>query len=136
VPNPGWVSHRLAGLLTGAVIGTLLGGLGFRGADPLRLEPAILSRRVGTAGVFVAVTFPGGYIEPSSFRVRLNGADVTPLVTVAANGASGRLHGLLEGENLLELSAFARAPWRRDVLLQFERRVRVLYRPRLDADRG
>ena len=136
MPGLGWFPHRLAGPFAGALIGTLLGVLGFRGAGPLQLEPSLSELRVGTAGVRLAVTFPEGSVEPATFRARLNGADVTALLTVAGNGVSGRLHGLLEGENVLELSGFARGPWRRQALLLFERRVRVLYRPRLDASRG
>ena len=86
----GWIPHRLVGSLAGVLIGTLLGVLGFRGANPLRLEPARTELRVGTAGVRVAVSFPEGSVEPATFRARLNGADVTPLLMVAGNGASGR----------------------------------------------
>jgi hypothetical protein len=108
-----------------------------RGPVALEVVAPAAGDTVGLAGIEVLVRFPlGERIVPETFRALLNGADVTDSLAVGANGAWGRLHGLLEGENVLRLEVFGRTPWRPDSLFEQSREVVVRMRPPLDLDRG
>lgn len=92
---------------------------------------------VGNEGLEVVVRFPErGRLAPETLRVLLNGADVTDRVTTGQNGAYGRLHGLLDGENELRVQVFGRLPWPPGVFVERERGARVVRRRPLDVDRG
>ncbi len=123
-----------ASLLIGFALALLLG---FFGKDLLVLESPEPGEVIGLTGVRVLVNLPvDGRVEPSTLRILLNGADVTKQLETARNGASGRLLGLLEGENVLRVEVFGRRPWLPAAWAEMAREVRVLYRPPLDADRG
>ena len=123
----GIVAGTIAGLVVLGVVGWL--------RAPRLLEVELPDQtEVGVAGIPILIRFdPQGHTAPSTFRALLNGADVTDQLEVAANGVHGRLHGLLDGDNRLEVAAFGRG-W----LGWWEsRRVMALrYRRPLDADRG
>lgn len=92
---------------------------------------------VGLGGVEVMVRFPSEErIAVETFRVLLNGADSTGEFTTGANGAYGRLHGLLDGENVLRFEVFGRRWWLPDLLVEEAREVRFLVRLPQDLDRG
>ena len=62
--------------------------------------------RVGVEGVEVFVQFPErAPIDLASFRVLLNGADVTEDLLQGSNGATGQLFGVLDGVNTLHIEA-------------------------------
>lgn len=124
----------------------------------LQVEVPAAGATVGVGGVEVLVRFPEpARVEASTFRALLNGADVTGQLDVAANGAHGRLHGLLDGGNELRVAVFGRpwwAPWwagwvaatplrplvaggaPRGVLVEASRRIPLRYRRSPDWDRG
>jgi hypothetical protein len=92
---------------------------------------------VGLEGVEVMVRFPpGSRVAVETFRVLLNGADTTAEFTTGENGAYGRLHGLLDGENRLRFEAFGRRWWLPGRLVEEAREVRFLVRRPQDIDRG
>ena len=92
---------------------------------------------VGIEGVWVMVRVPDDErVEADSLRVLLNGADVTPQLTTGQNGAVGRLHGLLDGENVLRVEVRARSFWSDDRHFERRREVRFFARRPLDLDRG
>lgn len=81
------------------------------GRPSLRVESPENGQVVGIEGVEVLVRFlPPARVEASTFRALLNGADVTERFERAANGAHGRLHGLLEGDNELRIEVFRAGP--------------------------
>jgi hypothetical protein len=92
---------------------------------------------VGPEGLEVMVRFTAQErVAPETFRVLLNGADVTESFTTGENGSVGRLHGLLDGENRVRAEVFGRsrlAPW---LLVEQAHEVRVTHRRPLDLDRG
>jgi hypothetical protein len=45
----------------------------------------------------------GAPIDTQSFRVELNGADVTDELLLGSNGATGKLFGVLDGVNTLHI---------------------------------
>jgi hypothetical protein len=93
--------------------------------------------RIGVEGVEVLVRFPQqSRVATETFRLLVNGADVTAQLTTGANGASGLLAGLLEGENLLRFEVQGdRGGW--PGLFGTEaREVRVLVRLPQGLDRG
>jgi hypothetical protein len=103
----------------------------------LAVESPALGDSVGIEGVEVLVRFDGaGRVEPSTFRALLNGADITAQLEVAENGVHGRLHGLLDGPNVLRLQAFGRGLFGHRVLVEESVEREILYRPPLDLDRG
>lgn len=107
------------------------------GRPGLRVESPENGQVVGIEGVEVLVRFAvPDQVEASTFRVLLNGADVTEEFETAANGAHGRLHGLLDGENQLSLEVFRLGPrpWARWLEDRIERTVQ--YRPPLRANQG
>jgi hypothetical protein len=92
-------------------------------------------QRVGVDGIELLVRFdPEDAVEPATVRVLLNGADVTGACVTGRNGVSGRLQGLLEGENRVRVEAFVRGP--RGLLVEQSREVRVWFRPPLGFDQG
>ena len=92
---------------------------------------------VGIGGVEVFIRLsPRGDSASETLRVLLNGADVTDELTIGENGAYGELHALLDGENVLRVEVFGRAPWSRARLFEQAREVRIRHRRRLDAHRG
>ena len=64
------------------------------------------------------------------------GPDVTDELELAANGAHGSLHGLLDGENVLELAIYGRGWWPDDLWVEERRRVRIVYRSPFRANQG
>lgn len=150
-------------LLPGLVLVLGLGGGGGLAgawlASPwglLQVEMPAAGATVGVGGVEVLVRFPEpARVEASTFRALLNGADVTGQLDVAANGAHGRLHGLLDGGNELRVAVFGRPWWAgwvaatplrtwvagakvapRGVLVEASRRIPLRYRRSPDWDRG
>ena len=92
--------------------------------------------RVGLEGVEVLVRFARERVEAATFRVLLNGADVTGELEVATNGASGRLVGLLDGPNHLRFEVFGRSPWPPGLLVEEGWERVVWFRRPLGTDRG
>ncbi len=92
---------------------------------------------VGIEGVEVFVRLsPGGRVMPETMRVLLNGADVTAALTTGENGAYGKLHALLDGENVLRVEVFGRVPWGEGRLFEQSREVVVRLRRPLYPFRG
>ena len=92
---------------------------------------------VGVGGVEVMVRFPAEErVAVETFRVLLNGADTTGEFITGANGAYGRLHGVLDGENVLRFEVFGRRWWLPAMLLEEAREVRFLVRLPQNLDRG
>jgi hypothetical protein len=92
---------------------------------------------VGLGGVEVTVVFAEGErVAPGTFRVLLNGADMTSRFTTGRNGAHGRLFGLLDGENRLRFEVFGRRWWLPGMLLEEAREVRFLVRLPQDTNRA
>lgn len=92
---------------------------------------------VGLEGVQVMVRVPDdGRADPETLRILLNGADVTEELITGQNGAVGRLHGLLDGENVLQIRVEAASWWFDGRPFQAGREVRFLARRPLDLDRG
>jgi hypothetical protein len=92
---------------------------------------------VGLGGVEVLVRFDAaGRAEPATFRVLLNGADVTDRLETAPNGAHGRLTGLLDGPNTIRLQVFGRGFWPPQMLVEETRELEILYRPPINIDRA
>jgi hypothetical protein len=103
----------------------------------LRLEAPAPGTVVGPEGLEVMVRFASGErVAPETFRVLLNGADVTESFTTGENGAVGRLHSLLDGENRLRAEVFGRSPLLPWLLVEQGHEVRVTHRRPLDLDRG
>ncbi len=128
-----WLAASAVG--TSLCIAALL--LGFFGRDPLVLESPEPGAVVGLSGIELLVNYrPDARVEASTLRVLLNGADVTDRLETARNGASGRLQGLLDGENRLRVEVFVRRPWLPGGWVESVREVPVLYRPPQDSDRG
>jgi len=92
---------------------------------------------VGLEGVVVVARVPSDErVRPGTVRVLLNGADVTAQLVTARNGAVGRLHGLLDGENVLRVEVEARSWWLDGRPWAAGEEVRFLARRPLDLDRG
>jgi hypothetical protein len=91
---------------------------------------------IGLEGIEVLVQFPPEGAAAETFRVLLNGADVTDLLTTGENGCYGQLVGLLPGDNLLRLEVFGRVPWSESQLFEQTREVRVRMRPPQNLDQG
>jgi hypothetical protein len=66
--------------------------------------------RTGSVEVFVGFA-QGDRVAWDTFRALLNGRDVTAQLTLGRNGAHGKLFGLTEGPNHLELQLFGRSWW-------------------------
>lgn len=91
---------------------------------------------VGAGGVEVVVRFPDeARVAAGTLRVLLNGADISEAITRGSNGAYGRLHGLLDGENVLRFEVFGRRWWLPGRLVEEAREVRFLVRQPQDLDR-
>lgn len=92
---------------------------------------------VGLEGVAVMVRFPNqGRVEAESFRLRLNGADVTASLTTGENGAFGHLYELLDGENVLRFEIRGDRGGYPPGVVRETREVHVLVRRPQDLDRG
>lgn len=141
-PLPGISFRRTAvriGVLAAAVIGAGLavGLAGLRAPVLLDVRAPGQGQRVGIEGVDVLVRFdPAGRAEPATFRVLLNGADVTDRLAVAKNGAHGVLYGLLDGDNRVRVEIFGRGYWPTGLLVEEARELEVQFRRPLDLDRG
>jgi hypothetical protein len=98
--GPGGIGERVRRLLfVGAPLFEVR--LPGQGAEP---APA------GSVELFVGFA-PGGRVAWDTFRVLLNGQDVTDRLTLGRNGAHGKLLGLTEGNNQLRLQMFGRSWW-------------------------
>jgi hypothetical protein len=107
------------------------------GGSLLELESPKAGDVVGTRGLEVVVRFPEiERVAPETFRVLLNGADVTEAFTTGENGAYGRLFALLDGENVLRVEVFAALCWPQGLFFEHEREARILHRRPLDVNRG
>ncbi len=125
----------VGGLLLAGAVGLGLAWAGaLRGPSLLEVESPAGDETVGLGGVEVLVRFDGA--EPATFRALLNGADVTAQLETAANGAHGRLYGLLEGDNRLRLEVFGAPAWGGGWLLEDAREIHIRFRPPLGLDRG
>jgi hypothetical protein len=107
------------------------------GSPLLRLEAPRAGEVVGPTGLDVMVRFTdAARVAPETFRVLLNGADVTESFTTGENGSVGRLHSLLDGENRVRAEVFGRSrlvPW---LLVEEADEISVVHRRPLDLDRG
>ncbi len=122
--------------LVGPGVGLTLALLWF-GGSLLELESPKAGDVVGTRGIEVVVRFPEiERVAPETFRVLLNGADVTEAFTTGENGAYGRLFALLDGENVLRVEVFAALCWPQGLFFEYEREARILHRRPLDVHRG
>ena len=103
----------------------------------LRVETPPVDAVVGVGGLELLVRFEAPErVEVESFRAVLNGADVTGRLEVAANGAHGVLHGLLDGPNRLVLSVRG-YPWgSHGPRVESQRRREVRFRRPAAWDRG
>jgi hypothetical protein len=127
----------LASLVAASALAAAVLVLGPIGSPSLILKSPLPGEVVGIEGVEVVVGFAAeARVEPATFRVLLNGADVTPGFVTGENGAWGRLHTLLDGENVLRVEVFARRGWASGLLVEEHDEVRVVHRRPLDADRG
>lgn len=132
---PAWV--RLGLGVASLVVAPLV--LPFAPRPALEIVRPQPGERVGIDGAEVLLRFREASdtsVTPPTFRVRLNGADVTDELTRGENGASGRVNGLLDGENVLEIEVFGRALWPPGLLTPERREVHFLVRRPLDFDRG
>jgi hypothetical protein len=120
------------------VICVALAGLWVAAAGPrlLVVEAPVPGQRVGIDGAEVFVRLDLDHAESATLRATLNGADVTPALAIGENGAHGRLHGLVDGPNVLELSVFGRGFWPLPLLLEERERVEFAHRRPLDLDQG
>jgi hypothetical protein len=91
---------------------------------------------IGLGGFELLVRFAPDRALAHSFRARLNGADVTDLLTTGENGSFGRLVGLLPGENVLRLEISGRVPLAASRLFEQVRELRVRMRVPIELDRG
>lgn len=93
--------------------------------------------RVDPGPVRVMVRFdPRFRVAPETFRVLLNGADVTPELLTGRNGAIGELHGVLDGINVLRFEVFGSGPGWGDRLFEQRQEVHVLVRTPQTWTRG
>ena len=128
--------RRLARVLVAAALVAAV-GLTLPDRELLRVLSPRQGTVVGDAGVEVMVRYPReDRVEPGTLRVLLNGADATRDLTSGRNGAYGRLHGLLDGENVLRVEVFGRRWWLPGLLVEEAREVRFLVRLRHDWNRG
>jgi hypothetical protein len=129
------VARALAALLVGAI--PLAASLPPRGPILMEVISPTPGALVGVDGIRVIVRFPRrDETAWETFRALLNGADVTDALSTGENGVFGDLPGLLEGENVLRLEVFGRAPWGGDTLFEQARELRVRMRPPLALHRG
>ena len=77
--------------------------------DVLRPSPG---QQMPFGGVQVQVGFADGErVAVDTFRCLLNEQDVTHLLTLGSNGATGSVFGLVEGENRLRIEVFGKSWW-------------------------
>jgi hypothetical protein len=131
--------RRLApgGILLSLATCVGLAGLVPLGSPLLQVENPRAGEVVGPAGLEVMVRFTdAGRVAPETFRVLLNGADVTESFTTGENGSVGRLHSLLDGENRVRAEVFGRSRWVPWLLVEEGDEISVTHRRPLDLDRG
>jgi hypothetical protein len=127
------VKLRAAGAIVAIGVGLVIANV--FGRPVILIETPRTGDEVGVAGARLLVRFePDDAVDPATVRILLNGADVTAACTVATNGISGELRGLLEGENRVRVEARVRRPG--GVLREESREVRVRFRPPPAFDRG
>jgi hypothetical protein len=132
-----WARARRWGLRLLAAGALALAGLSVSTPSLLSVSQPQHGAVVGIDGVVGVVRFPDGdRVAEETFRVLLNGSDVTEAFTTGSNGAYGRLHALLDGENVLRFEVFGRRWWLPGLLLEEAREVRFTYRPPQYLDRG
>ena len=92
---------------------------------------------IGLEGVDVMVRFPRDRsVDLETFRVRLNGADVTEYFTTGRNGAAGQLFETLDGDNTLEIEVRGDRGGLPGRQLGDSREIRFLVRRPIHLDRG
>ena len=132
-----WLLRLVAAATFAPVLLLAAGGLWLRAEPLLRVELPAPEQAVGLGGVEVLIQFPAsGRAQAATFRALLNGADVTTELERAENGVHGHLHGLLDGENRLQLEVFGRAPWAFCTLVEESRELRVFFRRAVTHDRA
>ncbi len=121
--------------LAALAVGSLLGS----SAAPslLWVQKPPEGARIGVEGVEILVRFPQqDRVAPETFRALVNGADVTSQLQTGSTGASGRVAGLLEGENLLRFEVHGNRGGWPGLFVPEAREVRVLVRLPQGLDRG
>ena len=84
----------------------------FLGTPLLEVLRPTPGQQLPYGGVQVQVGFPDGdRVAVDSFRCLLNDRDVTHLLTLGSNGATGGVFGLTEGENSIRIEIFGRGWW-------------------------
>jgi hypothetical protein len=84
----------------------------FLGTPLLEVLRPTPGQQMAYGGVQVHVGFPeGDRVAVESFRCLLNDRDVTHLLTLGSNGATGSVLGLVEGENSIRIEVFGRGWW-------------------------
>lgn len=108
-----------------------------RGGPFLSVEAPVAGQVVRPGGVDVLVRFASpSRVAPETFRCLLNGVDVTDALITGENGAAGRVHRLIDGENVLRLEVFGRPWWSGDSWVEEVREVRFRLKRRVDLLRG
>ena len=107
-----------------------------RGPVLLRVLSPAPGAEIGLGGFELLIRFDPERALSETFRARLNGADVTDLLTTGENGSFGRLVGLLPGENVLRLEISGRVPCASDRRFEQAHELRVRMRVRIELDRG
>jgi hypothetical protein len=107
-----------------------------RGPALIEVSSPSPGAEIGLGGFELLVRFPSERAASETFRARLNGADVTDLLTTGENGSFGRLVGLLPGENVLRLEVFGRVPGSERLWFEQVREIRVRMSQPIDLDRG
>ncbi len=133
------VRRWVAGAATAALLLAVGVGLVFATRAPSFLSVVVPAdgQVIGLEGVEVMVHFiASDRVESGTFRLLLNGSDVTRELTTGANGAYGRLYALLDGENVLRFSVFGRRWFPSSELVEQIRETTVVARRPLDLDRG
>jgi hypothetical protein len=128
---------RLALLAAGGLAIAWLGASTWGSPELLEVVAPRQGAVVGLDGVEVMVRFPSeSRVAAQTFRVLLNGADMTHEITTGGNGAYGRLHSLLDGENVLRFEVFGRRWWLPGILVEEAREVHFLVRLPQSLNRG
>ncbi len=132
-------SHRSVFFALAVLVGVGGMALAYRWMNPVLIHVVSPTRGqvVGLGGLEVVVRFERPQsIDAQSFRVQLNGSDVTEEFTAAENGAYGRLVILPDGENVLRLRVGGRGVWPLQDQIEDSAEVRFLVRRPIDLNRG
>ena len=116
----------------------------FATVSGLPLGPALLEVTapqngtvLGVEGLQVMVRFPyGDRTHEETFRVLLNGADVTDAFTTGDNGAFGELYAFLDGDNFLQVGVFGDSWWLGGRRVEHTRAVHFRVRHPIDLNWG